>query len=223
VLSTRAPLLTVAQLLEYGRRMNTRWDADYARERLRRHNIPLERKAGALASGQQAQVSLALALGKRPDLLLRDEPMANLDPLARQEFLRTMLGAAAEDKTTILFSSHVVSELGRFCDYLIVLAGGRVRLAGDLDELLAGHRRLTAESDTSAARLTLPGVVSATSTGGETSLLVRTDAWDPSLSRIGWQEDEICLDDLVLAYMDPESAMSDLAERLTRPASSRAS
>jgi ABC-2 type transport system ATP-binding protein len=217
---------TVAQLLEYGRRMNGRWDAAYAYERLRQYAIPLDRKAGSLSGGQQAQVSLALALGKRPDVLLLDEPMANLDPLARQEFLRTMLGAAAEEGTTILFSSHVVSELGRFCDYLVVLTEGCVRLAGDLDTLLAGHRRVTsvgaaggaglgrtdaapvADEHAQCARLSdLPGVVSTSAgSGRQADALVRLDAWDPIVSRIGWREEAVTVDELILAYMSQSPA-----------------
>src|SRR5215831_14561712 len=127
--------LTVEQHLQFGARLNQRWNGDRARERLARYDIRLSRKTGQLSGGQQAQVALALALAKCPRLLLLDEPLASLDPLARQEFLRTMLVAATEEDITVVFSSHVVAELGRFCDYLVLLAQGRVQLAGDVDAL----------------------------------------------------------------------------------------
>jgi ABC-2 type transport system ATP-binding protein len=198
---------TVAQLLQFGARLNRRWDEARARERLEQYLIPLNRKAGALSGGQQAQISLALALAKRPELLLLDEPMSNLDPLARQEFLRTMLGAAAEEGTTVLFSSHVVSELGRFCDYLIILTHGRVQLAGDVDELLATHKRLSArldpqrDQDDVARDMEAPGVIAVTRTEQETSMLVRTDMAHGVVGRIGWEEAPVGLEDLVVTYM----------------------
>lgn len=192
---------TVAQLLEYGKRLNTRWDDERARERLRQYAIPLNRKAGKLSGGQQAQVSLALALAKRPDLLLLDEPMANLDPLARQEFLRTMLDAAADDGMTVVFSSHIVSELGRFCDYLMLITEGRLRLAGDLDQVLAGHRRLTAAAELAPDAEHLPGVVATTVSGSQVNVVVRLDAWSPVVSQVGWEEAPVRLSEVVLAYL----------------------
>jgi ABC-2 type transport system ATP-binding protein len=207
---------TVEQHLQLGARLNARWDDARVRERLRRYAIPLERKVRTLSGGQQAQVSLALALGKRPELLLLDEPLANLDPLARQEFLRTLLVAATEEGITVLFSSHVVAELERFCDYLIILLDGRVRVAGEVDELLAAHQRLTGaavpgaaddtglyrdiDGDTSVdeplARET--GVIAVTRTRQQTTLIVRKEA---ALPRIGWEVDALTLEELVLAYM----------------------
>jgi ABC-2 type transport system ATP-binding protein len=206
---------TVAQLLQFGAKLNRRWDEARARERLEQYAIPLDRKAGALSGGQQAQISLALALAKRPAVLLLDEPMSNLDPLARQEFLRTMLGAAAEEGTTVLFSSHVVSELGRFCDYLIILRQGHVRLVGDVDELLATHKRLSAHRDPqrsqeeAAPDTQTPGIVTVTRTEHETSMLVRTDVAQGISGRIGWEESAVGLEDLVVSYMAlPNTAAS---------------
>jgi ABC-2 type transport system ATP-binding protein len=214
---------TVAQLLHFGAKLNRRWDETRARERLEQYAIPLNRKAGALSGGQQAQISLALALAKRPDLLLLDEPMSNLDPLARQEFLRTMLGAAAEEGTTVLFSSHVVSELGRFCDYLIILTQGRVRLAGDVDDLLATHKRLSARRDSQRGQDGLapdteaPGVIAVTKTEHETSMLVRTDIAQGIVGRIGWEETPVGLEDLVVSYMArPIAGPSPTAARLEK-------
>jgi ABC-2 type transport system ATP-binding protein len=194
--------------------LNARWDDTRVRDRLRHYAIPLERRVRTLSGGQQAQVSLALALGKCPELLLLDEPLANLDPLARQEFLRTLLVAATEEGITVLFSSHVVAELERFCDYLIILLDGRVRVAGEVDELLAAHQRLTsaaapgAVDDIQALSGSGPtgddmlareaGVVAVTHDRQQTTLIVRKEA---ALPRIGWEVDAITLEELVLAYM----------------------
>ena len=201
---------TVEQHLQLGAHLNAHWDDARARERLRRYAIPLDRKVRALSGGQQAQVALALALGKRPQLLLLDEPLATLDPLARQEFLRTLLVAATEEGTTVLFSSHVVAELERFCDYLVILLDGQVRVAGDVDQLLAAHRRLTRPTPPGAARRGLsaidhddalarePGVVAVTDSGQQTILIVRQEA---ALSWVGWEVQAITLEELVLAYL----------------------
>jgi ABC-2 type transport system ATP-binding protein len=207
---------TVEQHLQLGARLNPRWDDARARERLRRYAIPFDRTVRTLSGGQQAQVALALALGTRPALLLLDEPLAELDPLARQEFLRTLLVAATEEEITVLFSSHVVAELERFCDYLIILLEGLVRVAGDVDELLAAHQRLTTamapstagdcrafgdrggETTGDDALAREAGVVAVTRNRHQTTMIVRREAAVP---RIGWEVGAITLEELVLAYM----------------------
>jgi len=133
---------TVADLLRFGRSCNVRFDHDLAAQRLSRLGIPSNARAGALSGGQQSQVALALALAKRPDLLVLDEPMSSLDPLARREFQQTLMGAVADTGLTVLFSSHAVHELERVCDHLIVINHGRVVLDGDIDALLAAHSLL---------------------------------------------------------------------------------
>ena len=127
----------VGELLRMGRALNRRWDQRMALDRLERLEIPLHRRAGSLSGGQQAQVSLALALAKQPRLLVLDEPLASLDPLARREFLDRVAETSRVDGLTVVFSSHVVTELQQVCDYLLVLAGGRLRLAGPVAGLLA--------------------------------------------------------------------------------------
>ena len=126
---------TVAELLTLGRKLNPRFDDALARARMQKLGIPLERRAGKLSGGQQAQVALVLALAKRPDLLLLDEPLASLDPLARREFLRTLMDAVAESGLTVLLSSHIIGDLERVCDYLIILSASHVQLAGDMQEI----------------------------------------------------------------------------------------
>lgn len=200
--------LTVEQHLELGARLNRRWDSARAHERLARYEIPLTRKTGSLSGGQQAQVALALALGKCPQLLLLDEPLASLDPLAPQEFLRTMLVAATEEHITVVFSSHVVAELGRFCDYILLLAKGRVQLAGDVDSLLAMHKRLIGERSEPYAFDHDPTVVSVSQNDRQTTLIVQSDM---KLNRLGWSEQEVTLEELILAYMtNPQASLHSL-------------
>jgi ABC-2 type transport system ATP-binding protein len=127
---------SVAEMLRLGRALNRRWDDSLARERLREVGVPLERRVGHLSGGQQAQVSLDMALAKRPRLLILDEPLASLDPLARREFTEVLMSAVRSDGLTALFSSHVLSELEMVCDYLVLMREGLVRVAGSVKELL---------------------------------------------------------------------------------------
>ena len=126
---------SVADLLTLGRKLNPRWDDALARARIQKLGIPLDRRVGKLSGGQQAQVALVLALAKRPDLLLLDEPLASLDPLARREFLRTLMDAVVETGLTVLLSSHIIGDLERVCDYLIILSASQVQLVGDIQEI----------------------------------------------------------------------------------------
>jgi ABC-2 type transport system ATP-binding protein len=188
---------TVADLLRFGRAMNVRWDPVLARRRLAELDIPLNRRAGALSGGQQAQVALALALAKRPELLVLDEPLASLDPVARREFLRALMGAVAEDGVTVLFSSHIVTELERVCDRLVLLRQGRVVLSGDIEELLGAHRVLVGPRGT-AGPAGAPGVIQATESDRHTTLFTRHDG---ALPAPGWEAYPIGLEELVLAYL----------------------
>ena len=188
---------TVADLLRFGRSCNIRFDQELAERRLSQLDIPVDRRVGALSGGQQAQVALALALAKRPDLLVLDEPLANLDPLARREFQQTLMGAVATGGMTVLFSSHTVHELERVCDYLVVLNHGRLALAGDIDTLLGEHRllvgpRVATGPDQSET------VIEAVHSDRHTTLLVR-DGAAPVMP--GWQAHPLGLEDLVLAYL----------------------
>jgi ABC-2 type transport system ATP-binding protein len=131
--------LTATETLELGRRLSARWDQDFARSRLARFEIPLDRPVRSLSTGQRAQVALTLALGKRPDLLLLDEPVANLDPVARLDLLEELMGAVAEDGPAVVLSSNVLSDVERVCEHVVILANGRVRIAGDIDELQRSH------------------------------------------------------------------------------------
>ena len=123
--------------------MNPRWDAELAEERIERLGLDPRQKAGKLSGGQRAQLALTLAVAKRPELLVLDEPVASLDPLARREFLQGLMEVVVEQGASVILSSHLVADLERVCDYLVVLVDSRVQVAGDIDELLASHHRLT--------------------------------------------------------------------------------
>jgi ABC-2 type transport system ATP-binding protein len=190
--------LSVADHLRLGAHLNPGWDVALARGRIERLNLDLGRKAGKLSGGQRAQLALTLALGKRPELLILDEPVASLDPLARREFLQDLMGTVAEQEVSVVLSSHLISDLERVCDYVIVLADSRVRVAGPADELLATHHLLSGPRRDPA---TLPDglqVISASHTDVQTTLLARTSGpvLDPA-----WTVSEVGLEDLVLAYM----------------------
>jgi ABC-2 type transport system ATP-binding protein len=190
--------LSVADHLELGAHLNTGWDASLARGRVERLDLDLRQKAGTLSGGQRAQLALTLAIAKRPELLLLDEPVASLDPLARREFLQDLMEAAAEQELSVVLSSHLVADLERVCDYLIVLVGSRVRVAGPVEELLAAHHLLSGPRRDPDKLPDGLEVISASHTDVQTTLLVRTS--DPVMDP-AWMVSQVGLEDLVLAYM----------------------
>jgi ABC-2 type transport system ATP-binding protein len=181
-----------------GAHLNPRWDAVSVRQRLKGLDIPLSQPAGTLSGGQRAQLALALTLAKRPRLLLLDEPVAALDPLARRQFLATLAEAVAVGGLTVVLSSHLLADLERVCDHLVLLSASRVQLCGDIDELLAGHRVLVGPRRDTTAVERVHTLVQATHTDRQTTLLVRLNGpvIDPA-----WEAAEIGLEELVLAYM----------------------
>jgi ABC-2 type transport system ATP-binding protein len=189
---------TVDEMLHLGRSLNPRWDQATAVDRLRRLDIPLNRQLGQLSGGQQAQVSLSLALGKRPDLLLLDEPVSNLDPLARREFFAGLVEIVAADGLTVVLSSHVVAELERICDHLVILNAGRVQVMGEIDDLLALHKLLIAPRLNPADIASDPSVVQATHSERQSALLVKVGA---KPVRPDWETHSVSLEDIVLAYL----------------------
>ncbi|MFF0254156.1 ABC transporter ATP-binding protein [Micromonospora zamorensis] len=189
---------TAAELVIAGGKLNKRWDAALARQRLAQLGIPPDRPVGKLSGGQRAQVALALALAKQPRLLLLDEPVASLDPLARREFLQSLMGSVADSGTTVLLSSHLLADLERVCDYLIVLNSAQVQLTGTVDDLVAGHRHLVGPRHDGGVIGGVAAVVRASHTDRQSTLLVRTDGpvTDPA-----WTVREVSLEDVVLAYL----------------------
>ncbi|MBC2904040.1 ABC transporter ATP-binding protein [Streptomyces sp. PSKA01] len=189
------PHLTVAATLRLGRELNPRrWDHAVAERIVAEGELDPDAKIRTLSGGQRTRVALALALGKRPELLLLDEPMADLDPLARHQLTGTLMADAAEHGTTVVMSSHVVAELEGSCDHLLLLGAGRIRLAGPLEDLLAAHRLVTGRAKDSLAPHT---VVESRTTGRQLTALIRPEG--PTTP--GWQATEPTLEELVLAHL----------------------
>jgi ABC-2 type transport system ATP-binding protein len=197
--------LSVADMLHLTRNLNRRFDQVAAHARLAELGIPLKLKAGRLSGGHQAQLALTLALARRPELLVLDEPMAMLDPIARHDFMATVLTAVADDGVSVVLSSHVLAELERVADYLVLVSRGRVQVAGEVDSLLASHRWLTgpaAEADRYAER----PVVHVRRAAAQAHLLVRATAEDPIPRR--FEAHPVGLEELALAYLrEPASAV----------------
>jgi len=201
-----APLyrhFSVADMLHFGRVLNARWDQRAAEARLRSLKIPFGQRLGQLSGGQRAQVALTVALGKRPELLLLDEPVASLDPLARREFLRALTGAVAEEGLSVLLSSHLVGDLERVCDYLVIIVGGQVQVAGDIETLRSSHRLLVGPRVQADGLLSAVDVVRAQHSERQTSLWIRGPL--PVLPR-GWREEPLSLEELVITYLATPAA-----------------
>jgi ABC-2 type transport system ATP-binding protein len=186
-----------------GAHMNPRWDGESVRDRLRGLSIPLDAAVGTLSGGQRAQVALALTLAKRPRVLLLDEPVAALDPLARRHFLGTLADAVAAGGLTVVLSSHLVADIERVCDHLILLSASHVQLCGDIEGLLAEHQVLVGpRKDTSVIERDHT-VVQTERTARQTTMLVRLNG---PLADPGWEASEVSLEDLVLGYMGADAA-----------------
>jgi len=190
--------LPAADMLHLTANLNRRFDQHYAQARLAELGIPLNRKTGKLSGGQQAQLALTLGLARRPRLLVLDEPVAMLDPLARHDFMATVLAAAADDGVSVVLSSHVLAELERVADYLILLSRGRVQVAGEVEDLLASHRMLTGPA-AEASKFAERPVVHVRRGQAQAHLLVRATVDDPVPP--GWEAHPVGLEELTLAYL----------------------
>jgi ABC-2 type transport system ATP-binding protein len=196
-----------ADHLALGTHMNPSWDEELTRDRLRRLRIPFDRPMEALSGGMRAQVALALALGKRPRLLLLDEPVAALDPLARHEFLASLAAAVADGDVTVLMSSHLLPDLERVCDHLILLADAQPVICGDIEHLLDTHKLLAAAARDTTAIEREHHVITITRTAREVTLIVELTGpvIDPA-----WRVEDVGLEEIVLAYLG-QHAVSDRA------------
>jgi ABC-2 type transport system ATP-binding protein len=190
--------LSVGKHLLMGAYLNANWDHELARSRIDRLGLDPRQKAGTLSGGQRAQLALTMAIAKQPDLLLLDEPVASLDPLARREFLQGLMEIVAGHGGSVVLSSHLVSDLERVCDYLILLVASHVRLAGDVAGLLATHHRLSGPRRDPRSLPSGHEVIEQSHTGKQSTFLVRTDQpiLDPA-----WTVRPVTLDELVLAYL----------------------
>ena len=192
------PNLTVADHLRLGAWLNPGWDATLAKRRIDDLRLDPRQRAGKLSGGQRAQLALTLAMAKRPELLVLDEPVASLDPLARREFLTDVRDAATGQGGSVILSSHLVTDLERICDYVIVLVASRVRVAGAIEQLLATHQRL---SGPRRGEVPAGQVIEVRPIDGHTTALVRSEQpiTDPR-----WKTEPASLEDIVLAYMGTE-------------------
>src|SRR5450755_4774087 len=190
--------MRVADHLRLGAWLNPGWDDELAQRRIGQLGLDPKQRAGSLSGGQRAQLALTLALAKRPELLLLDEPVASLDPLARREFLRGLMEAVAEHGTSVVLSSHLVADLERVCDYLIVLVASHVRIAGEVSVLLASHHRLSGPRRDPGTLPASQDVIEESHTDKQSTLLVRADQpiHDPC-----WTVTPVSMEDLVLGYM----------------------
>ena len=190
--------LTVEDHLRFGRQMNPGWDDTLARQRIAELDLDLDQTAGSLSGGQRAQLALTLAVAKRPELLILDEPVASLDPLARREFLQRLMEFVADGDVSVVLSSHLVADLERVCDYLIVLVDSRLQVAGEVDDLLASHHRLVGPRRDPESLPSGQEVIEESHTDRQSTLIVRCDGpvLDPA-----WTVEDLNLEDLVLAYM----------------------
>ncbi|HKU56218.1 MAG TPA: ABC transporter ATP-binding protein [Gaiellaceae bacterium] len=189
---------TVEEMLRVGRKLNPGWDDEAARDRIAGLDVPLKKKVRSLSGGQRAQVALTLALAKRPELLLLDEPVASLDPLARREFMQSVLAAVAERELTVVLSSHILADLERVCDHLVILTAGRTQLAGSIEEIVASHRLLTGPRDEAEDVARAHDVVRESHAERQTTLLVRANG---HVYDSRWTVHDLDLEEIVLAYL----------------------
>jgi ABC-2 type transport system ATP-binding protein len=205
--------LTVADHLRFGAHLNPRWDDAIAQRRVDQLGLDRRRPAGKLSGGQRAQLALTLAVAKRPELLILDEPVASLDPLARREFLQSLMEFAADSGAGVILSSHLVADLERICDHLIVLVDSRVLIAGDVDTLLATHPRLVGLRRDPEVLPSGAEVIQASRTDRQSTLIVRsTGPIDGSV----WDSEQLSLEDLVLAYMSNAATPASRTEEMSR-------
>ncbi len=189
---------TVAQHLKMGSYLCANWDQELAAARIAQLDLDPRQKAGSLSGGQRAQLALTMAIAKRPELLILDEPVSGLDPLARRDFLRVLMEEVAAQGVSVVLSSHLIEDLSRVCDYLVILVDSFVRLSGDVSELLAEHHRISGPRRESRSLPSSQSVIEESHTDKQSTFLVRTaePILDPS-----WTVTPVSLEDLVLGYL----------------------
>ncbi len=191
---------TVEEMLRTGRSLNTQWDAAYARRLVTDADVPMKARIGTLSGGQRTRVALAVALGRRPRVLVLDEPLADLDPVARAEVMQVLMAEVAETGMTVLLSSHVLSDLENVCDHLLLLAGGELRLAGDVERLVSEHALLIGPVGEHGGLVPEHDVVEVRGTSRQVTVLLR-DTPHRSVPGPGWEVHDPTLEELVMAYL----------------------
>ncbi len=199
--------LSGADMLHLTGNLNRRFDRPYAQARLAELGVPLNHRTGRLSGGQRAQLALTLALARRPRLLVLDEPVAMLDPIARHDFMATVVTAAAEDGVSVVLSSHVLAELERVADYLVLLSHGNIRVAGEVEDLLATHCLLTGPASGSERYTRQWDIVHASSAASQVRMLVRYDGTANPVPP-GWEARSVTLEELTLAYLREPGAVA---------------
>ena len=202
--------LSIADHLRLGAWLNPGWNSEQAERRIEQLGLDPRQRAGKLSGGQRAQLALTLAIAKRPELLILDEPVASLDPVARRDFLRGLMEVVAEHGVSVVLSSHLVADLERVCDYLVVLVNSRVQVAGEIDQLLASHHRLIGPRRDPSTVPANQEVIEAMHADRQSTLIVRTD--DP-IHDPAWTVEQLSMEDLVLAYMDRAASINSQTGR----------
>lgn len=195
-----------ADHIALGKNLNKRFDEEFIKKRLNDLGIPLGRAIGKLSGGQRAQVALALALAKKPKLLLLDEPVAALDPLARHDFLASLAQAVADGGLTVVMSSHLLADLERVSDHVIVLASGKTQLCDDIETVLKEHKILVGPRQDKFDEGGFV-VIHQTHTARQSTLLVRIKEKKKLPS--GWQHHEPNIEEIILAYMGQAQDLSE--------------
>jgi ABC-2 type transport system ATP-binding protein len=190
---------SMKEILRLGKELNPHWDDVFAKQRISRLGIPLNKKVGQLSGGQQAQVSLVLVLAKRPALLLLDEPIAALDPLARREFLQVLMETVVDSGASVLLSSHILGDLERVCDSIMLICSGKLQLFESFDHLLASHRLLIGPVGEELLTSSMHRVINTSRTEKQIATLVRLDG--PLVLGDAWSMHEPSIEDIVLGYM----------------------
>jgi ABC-2 type transport system ATP-binding protein len=201
-----APLyrdFTARELITMCTKLNATYDDDLAVSRLEEVGVPLDRSVASLSGGQHAQVALSLALGKRPRLLLLDEPLASLDPLARRDFLGSLMSAVTDHSLSVILSSHLIADMERVCDHLILLHAGRVQVLGDIDDLLDSHKVLVGPAPKELYISGVQTIVQASMKGRQGKFLVRTHG---QIRDSAWDVHDVSLEDIILAYLSDPAA-----------------
>jgi ABC-2 type transport system ATP-binding protein len=202
---------SVEETLHFGRTTNPHWDDSWARRRIAQIGLPLKKKVGHLSGGQQAQVSLVLSLAKRPELLLLDEPIAGFDPLARRDFLQVLMETVAESGVAVLLSSHILGDLERVCDSLMVLSGGRIHLSDGIEHMLASHRLIIGPVGEEMLASCAHSVIDRSRTEKQVATLVKLDA--PLVLSDLWSVHEPTLEEIVLGYLQRRDGSSVLSNQ----------